>query len=59
MWQLDPEGMRWREMKPGGKGPEPRRRQALCQVVSTVNKLSYDELNINLINMIIIKPNFS
>ena len=34
MWQLDPDSMRWKELKPKGIGPEPRRRQALCQVVS-------------------------
>ena len=34
MWQLDPDSMRWTELKPKGIGPEPRRRQALCQVVS-------------------------
>ena len=34
MWQLDPDSMRWTELKPEGIGPEPRRRQALCQVVS-------------------------
>jgi len=32
MWQLDPDSMRWTQIKPRGKGPEPRRRQALCQV---------------------------
>ena len=34
MWQLDPDSMRWTQIHPRGKGPEPRRRQALCQVVS-------------------------
>lgn len=34
MWQLDPDSMRWKELKPKGIGPEPRRRQALCQVGS-------------------------
>ena len=33
MWQLDPDSMRWTQIHPRGKGPEPRRRQALCQVV--------------------------
>ena len=38
MWQLDPDSMRWKELKPKGIGPEPRRRQALCQVVSLEKK---------------------
>lgn len=47
MWQLDPEGMRWKQIKPRGKGPEPRRRQALCQVVSIIGEICHCELNID------------
>jgi len=32
LWQLDPTTFSWKQIKPRGKGPEPRRRQALCQV---------------------------
>ena len=34
LWQLDHTSLSWKQVKPRGKGPEPRRRQALCQVVS-------------------------
>ena len=43
MWQLDPDTMRWTEIKPRGKGPEPRRRQALCQVVRMLKNLLIDK----------------
>ena len=41
MWQLDlsAEPWSWKRIKPHGNGPEPRRRQALCQVVSIFAKL--------------------
>lgn len=41
MWQLDPDSMRWTQIKPRGKGPEPRRRQALCQVVGKKFKFEF------------------
>ena len=34
LWLLDTVNWRWRQLHPHGKGPEPRRRQALCKVVS-------------------------
>ena len=33
LWLLDSLRMEWSELKPSGYGPDPRRRQALCQVV--------------------------
>ena len=34
LWLLDPSTWRWTELRPKGYGPEPRRRQAMCKVVS-------------------------
>lgn len=34
LWLLDITSWKWHRLNPHGKGPEPRRRQSLCQVVS-------------------------
>ena len=33
LWLLDTSNWTWSQIKPSGIGPDPRRRQALCQVV--------------------------
>ena len=33
LWLLDITSWKWHRLNPHGKGPEPRRRQSLCQVV--------------------------
>lgn len=47
MWQLDlsAEPWSWKRIKPHGNGPEPRRRQALCQVVSIFGRLKICKKN--------------